>query len=229
MTNIFLDSFIQGVSSMKTTCPHCSQKYDLDVELSGRVVTCSACDQDFVVSSRSADAPKSNLYQCPDCGRDISRRAASCPHCGAPVEAPPPVVVPGGPAKPAPAPAPPPPGNKIASPKRNEGDGVTITGALVALAGVVFFFASGNLILSSVVLLLGVALMGAGIMAGAPVQQILCPNPQCGYKGPGKADGGSNGCLLVVLLLLGILPGILYLLIVGRSGVVCPKCGIRIR
>lgn len=59
---------------------------------------------------------------------------------------------------------------------------------------------------------------------------IICPNSNCKYSGPGKSDGATSGCLLVVLLCLGILPGIIYLLFCGRSNsMVCPRCGMRIR
>lgn len=58
---------------------------------------------------------------------------------------------------------------------------------------------------------------------------VICPNPNCGYQGTGKKSGGTSGCLLVILLLLGVLPGILYLLFCGKPGVICPRCGIKIR
>ena len=58
---------------------------------------------------------------------------------------------------------------------------------------------------------------------------VICPNPNCGYRGTGKESGGTSGCLLLILLFLGILPGILYLLFCGKPGIICPKCGIKIR
>ena len=58
---------------------------------------------------------------------------------------------------------------------------------------------------------------------------IVCPNQNCGYRGPGKKSGGTSGCLLVVLLCLGILPGIIYLLFFGSPGIICPRCGMKIR
>ena len=59
---------------------------------------------------------------------------------------------------------------------------------------------------------------------------IICPNPNCNYRGPGKSDGSKSGCLLLILLCLGILPGILYLLFCGKSNsMICPRCGMRIR
>lgn len=57
-------------------------------------------------------------------------------------------------------------------------------------------------------------------------RKITCPN--CGFTGQGKPDGAS-GCLTIILLMIGIIPGILYLLFCGKSGIICPKCGMRIR
>lgn len=60
-------------------------------------------------------------------------------------------------------------------------------------------------------------------------RKIICPNAQCGYRGTGRATGGRSGCLLIVLLMLGLIPGLIYMLFTGKSGVCCPKCGMRIR
>jgi hypothetical protein len=68
--------------------------------------------------------------------------------------------------------------------------------------------------------------------AGAVEIEIICPNAQCGYKGPAwlKSDcDNSLGCLLMFFFLL---PGILYFIIRGGEGhkhCECPKCGIRVR
>ena len=35
-----------------------------------------------------------NLQPCPDCGREVSKRAASCPNCGCPLNAPPIAAIP---------------------------------------------------------------------------------------------------------------------------------------
>jgi hypothetical protein len=35
---------------------------------------------------RSNDSSNPNLRACPDCGRYVSKRALSCPHCGGPVK-----------------------------------------------------------------------------------------------------------------------------------------------
>ena len=34
---------------MKTQCPHCNQNYDVDANVSGEIVTCQKCGQEFVV------------------------------------------------------------------------------------------------------------------------------------------------------------------------------------
>ena len=34
---------------------------------------------------RNAGYPSSNLFACPDCAKQISKRAINCPHCGLPV------------------------------------------------------------------------------------------------------------------------------------------------
>ena len=52
---------------------------------------------------------------------------------------------------------------------------------------------------------------------------------RCGYAGPpiAASTGGPDGCLTVLLLCAGILPGVLYVIFVGttqhRS---CPQCGL---
>lgn len=61
-------------------------------------------------------------------------------------------------------------------------------------------------------------------------RQIICPNPHCGFRGEGRVEGSSSGCLILVLLCFGVLPGILYLLFCGQhNSVICPRCGMRIR
>ena len=59
--------------------------------------------------------------------------------------------------------------------------------------------------------------------------QIICPNPRCGYVGPGKKIAKGSmvaGCLLMLFFLL---PGILYLMFTSGYHIVCPRCGMQIR
>jgi DNA-directed RNA polymerase subunit M/transcription elongation factor TFIIS len=83
-------------------CPHCGK----DVFATGSV--CVHCGQSIHKQERSKDhhsipvaaqdfaklrdqlgitsTPPAKLVRCPDCGREVSRRAATCPHCGAPLD-----------------------------------------------------------------------------------------------------------------------------------------------
>jgi hypothetical protein len=57
---------------------------------------------------------------------------------------------------------------------------------------------------------------------------IICPNPNCGYRGDAreKARGSmAVGCLLCLFFLL---PGILYFIFKGGYRYYCPKCGMQI-
>lgn len=36
----------------------------------------------------SSAAANPNLFRCPDCSREVSKRAPACPHCGVPLAAP---------------------------------------------------------------------------------------------------------------------------------------------
>ena len=66
---------------MKLNCPHCGQEYEITVDCIGKTFRCSACDNEFIASNP-------NLIPCPDCFEKISKRAAVCPHCGAPLKTP---------------------------------------------------------------------------------------------------------------------------------------------
>lgn len=41
--------------------------------------------QDEIDRALSGLKEKKNLFECPDCGKEVSRRARSCPGCGAPI------------------------------------------------------------------------------------------------------------------------------------------------
>lgn len=58
---------------------------------------------------------------------------------------------------------------------------------------------------------------------------IICPNPNCGYIGPPKREPRGSfalGCLLSFLMLL---PGLLYFAFNSGYNYVCPRCGVFIR
>ena len=66
-------------------CDNCGQNISIDEAGAGSVVECPKCERLTTVPSaqQAATTPQANLINCPDCGRQISKRAASCPNCGA--------------------------------------------------------------------------------------------------------------------------------------------------
>ena len=75
-------------------CDKCGQKLELDEAGAGTTVECPQCRQSLTVpiKKKTTSAPlppptdsPTNLQNCPDCGRQVSKRATSCPHCGAPI------------------------------------------------------------------------------------------------------------------------------------------------
>ncbi len=86
-------------------CEKCGQPLTIDESGAGQLVDCPKCGISLEVPFKSkslagearanlrtatATVPPptvspTNLQNCPDCGREVSKRAASCPHCGAPI------------------------------------------------------------------------------------------------------------------------------------------------
>jgi len=61
-------------------------------------------------------------------------------------------------------------------------------------------------------------------------KEIICPNPNCDYKGiPEKKEQGNSTTGILLLLFGFILPGLLYFMFYRKTYLVCPKCGIIIR
>jgi hypothetical protein len=60
------------------------------------------------------------------------------------------------------------------------------------------------------------------------VGEIICPNGNCGYKGPPKKK--SRGSVIVGLLLcfFFLLPGIIYFIVRSGYRYYCPKCGLQL-
>lgn len=57
---------------------------------------------------------------------------------------------------------------------------------------------------------------------------IICPNPNCGYKGPVKRIARGSRVVAILLLLFLFVPGLLYILFCGGYRYVCPRCGMQI-
>ena len=54
---------------------------------------------------------------------------------------------------------------------------------------------------------------------------VVCPNPNCGYRGKGKRKSRGSILVFLLLLLLGIIPGIIYFLVMSGYRLHCPECG----
>lgn len=58
--------------------------------------------------------------------------------------------------------------------------------------------------------------------------EVICPNPNCGFRGvPTKRSRGSVAVLLL-LLLIGVIPGLIYAIVYGVSRLFCMKCGLEV-
>lgn len=65
---------------MKIPCPRCRTIHEAESREIGRMMRCAACGMEF-------EAANPALVPCPDCFELISKRAATCPKCGAPLKA----------------------------------------------------------------------------------------------------------------------------------------------
>ena len=59
--------------------------------------------------------------------------------------------------------------------------------------------------------------------------EIICPNANCGYTGPGQVRTRGSVLLGVLLLLFGLVPGVLYFLFGTGTDLICPQCQMLIR
>lgn len=58
---------------------------------------------------------------------------------------------------------------------------------------------------------------------------IICPNPNCDYKGTAKRTARGSTLVGLILLCFFILPGLLYFMFKSGYRYTCPKCGMQIR
>lgn len=58
--------------------------------------------------------------------------------------------------------------------------------------------------------------------------QVICPNPNCGYRGIPDKKGKTNILFFFVLFCFFMVPGILYALFTRGYNYSCPQCGNKI-
>ncbi len=61
---------------------------------------------------------------------------------------------------------------------------------------------------------------------GIPLSR-RCPNPSCTYEGVIERRARGNTVVLLLLLLCGILPGVIYIMAHHGYDYYCPQCGWR--
>jgi hypothetical protein len=54
--------------------------------------------------------------------------------------------------------------------------------------------------------------------------EFICPNPNCDYAGKPAFEGYGSVIAAIVLLLLGIIPGLIYWAFGMGVKYICPKC-----
>ncbi len=84
----------KGAPVNTVDCPSCRTRFTVDASLAGKMVKCRKCQEPFRVPDLTASkalaepteqAVGSNLLSCPDCEKQVSRRASQCPNCGCPL------------------------------------------------------------------------------------------------------------------------------------------------
>ena len=56
-------------------------------------------------------------------------------------------------------------------------------------------------------------------------RNMVCPNPNCGYRGPAASKPKGSRVVLVILMALLILPGLIYGMLCSGRTYYCPECG----
>lgn len=77
-------------------------------------------------------------------------------------------------------------------------------------------------------LALGIIIIACVVSQFGINKNIICPNSNCGYKGPAKRVARGSAIVGLFLLCFFILPGILYFMFKGGYRYSCPQCGMQI-
>jgi len=72
-------------------------------------------------------------------------------------------------------------------------------------------------------------IIGRSSSSRRPGAAIICPNPNCGYRGPCViVQNGSTLCL-ILWFILGIVPGLIYAFFFYNVKTYCPQCSLPLR
>lgn len=56
-------------------------------------------------------------------------------------------------------------------------------------------------------------------------KQMVCANPNCGYRGAAAEQAKGSRVALWVLMCLAIVPGLIYGIVTSGKRYCCPRCG----
>ncbi|MBI2839651.1 MAG: hypothetical protein HYX75_15170 [Acidobacteria bacterium] len=59
------------------------------------------------------------------------------------------------------------------------------------------------------------------------MKTIICPNPNCGYRGTPRREARGSALLGCFLMFLFLLPGIFYFMLKSGWRYYCPRCGLQ--
>lgn len=205
---------------MNIECPHCKIELEALPEHYGQVVECVSCGNDITIQTpKPPPVPKQATRECPFCSEEIKPTAKKCKHCGEFLDESLRSAVQSS--------------KKVFSHNLSNIPPNVFTPAWMIGLGLLLLF-------------VGIGLMGVScnatkvtdesvfqfifglliLVAGAvflTTKQIKCKS--CSFEGAPKKKGGGSGLVFIFLLCFGIIPGILYLIFVGRQQLICPKCG----
>lgn len=71
-------------TQIELNCPGCGKLLHFSPDAAGDVGVCRVCNAEITIPFPVKAAP--DLLACSDCGKNVSRRATACPHCGAPMK-----------------------------------------------------------------------------------------------------------------------------------------------
>jgi uncharacterized membrane protein YqaE (UPF0057 family) len=58
---------------------------------------------------------------------------------------------------------------------------------------------------------------------------IICPNANCGFRGGSLVKSRGDMAIAFLLMIIGLVPGLIYMLACNGKDLVCPKCGVFVR
>ena len=218
---------------MQIKCPGCGKYLEIIEEYYGRKIECTNCGQRLQIDppvpvslpkkssleqmpipmikpeTRIKHSMSDEYQECEFCGEAIKRTAIKCKHCheflipennsSLRVEI-----------------------EQTAPPQAHKGRRVLIALGIILLSFVLC--ASLSPLLDLLIIIIG----ACWILSIINERWIICFNGRCGYKGKAKMKQNGSVLLLIILLLLGVIPGLLYLAFGFRKEYLCPQCNNKI-